>query len=266
MNTLENKESSDHVTNYARQVIQMGLMLMNLNDTEREGDGECIIINWKVLLLYFRARKRGQKYAYEAMRFLSHVKALFSEKMAHRATHGRVLNHLGGTGRNVANDLKQEHYVKKNKKLITKLGAQKTLKAVSRVTGASNGIEDININLEHQAQIHRPSSKHTVASAEEDEKEMVKILRGLKPFHSVPNRKHPHFPSISESPMDELDVMLLKTWLTRHRNHLAVNRNAEYEAEETNEDDNGMESDDEESNPEEDIALREDSSDSSANE
>ena len=61
--------------------------------------------------------------------------------------------------------------------------------------------------------------------------------------------------------------MLLKAWLTRHRNRLAVNSNAEYdEPEETNEDDNGMDSDDEESNPWEDSAQREDSSDSSANE
>lgn len=103
---LEDKEASDHVTNYARQVIQMGLMLMNLNDTEREGDGARSVLNWKILLLYFRSRKRGQKYAFEAMRFLSNVKALYSAKMAHRAIHGRFVNQLGGDGRNVANDLK----------------------------------------------------------------------------------------------------------------------------------------------------------------
>ena len=31
--SIESKESSDCVNNYARQVIEMGLMLMNLNDT-----------------------------------------------------------------------------------------------------------------------------------------------------------------------------------------------------------------------------------------
>lgn len=56
----------------------MGLMLMNLNDTEREGDGARSVLNWKILLLYFRSRKREQKYAFEAMRFLSNVKALYS--------------------------------------------------------------------------------------------------------------------------------------------------------------------------------------------
>lgn len=235
---------------------------MNLNDTEREGDGARSVLNWKILLLYFRSRKRGQKYAFEAMRFLSNVKALYSAKMAHRAIHGRFVNQLGGDGRNVANDLKQEHHVKKNKKFITKTGAQKTLKAVTRATGASNGVDDINTNLEEQTKIHRPSSKHTIASAEEDEKQMVKILRGLKPFVLIPNRKHTHFPHISESPMDELDVMLFKTWLTKHRNQLASNRNAEYQAE----DEDGVESDDDETSADGNILDGEESSDSSEDE
>ena len=80
--------------------------------------------------------------------------------------------------------------MKKNKKLINALGAQKTLTAVNRATGASHGIDDIVSNLEKETNIHRQSSKHTVASAEEDERTMIKVLTELKPFKSVPNRKH----------------------------------------------------------------------------
>ena len=68
----------------------MGLMLMNLNDTEIEGDGRRMVINWKVLLLYFRSRKRGQKYAYEAILFLSHVMALYIEKMKKKSLCERI--------------------------------------------------------------------------------------------------------------------------------------------------------------------------------
>ena len=226
----------------------MGLFLMQLNDTEREGDGSRIIMNWKMLLLYFRSRKKGQKYAFESMRFISLIKALYTEKMAHRAIHGRVVNYLGGDGKNVANDLKQEHFVKKNKKLINALGAQKTLTAVNRATGASHGIDDIVSNLEKQTNIHRQSSKHTVASAEEDERTMIKVLRELKPFKSVPNRKHSNFPNISKSPFDELDVMLLKTWLKKHKTSLAKNRISAPEENgserEDDDDDSGSDEDD----------------------
>lgn len=57
---MKKESSDDHVNNYARQVIQMGLMLMNLNDTEKEGDGRRMVINWKILLLYFRSCKWGR--------------------------------------------------------------------------------------------------------------------------------------------------------------------------------------------------------------
>ena len=47
---------------------------------------------------------------------VTHIKALYTDKMAHHAIHGRAVNYLQGVGKNVANDLKQEYFVKKNKK------------------------------------------------------------------------------------------------------------------------------------------------------
>ena len=70
--------NDDGVMNYALQCIQLGMMLVQLNDTEKEGDGDRCITNWKLLMLYFRSRKHGMKYAFEAMRLLTCVKALFT--------------------------------------------------------------------------------------------------------------------------------------------------------------------------------------------
>ena len=65
------------------QVMQLGVFLMQLNDTEAEGDGQRSIRNGKLLMVYFRARPRGMKYAFQAMHFLTFTKALYSECMAH---------------------------------------------------------------------------------------------------------------------------------------------------------------------------------------
>lgn len=81
---------------------------MQLNDTEAEGDQECSIINWKMLMLYYRCRSRGMKYTYEAMRFTTCARALYTEKMSHRIIHGQFVNPKGGKGKNYANDLKME--------------------------------------------------------------------------------------------------------------------------------------------------------------
>jgi hypothetical protein len=71
----------DGAMNYALQVIQIGVFLVQLNDTEKEGDGERCIMNWKLLMMYFRSRKRGMKYVFEAMRLITCTKALLTEQL-----------------------------------------------------------------------------------------------------------------------------------------------------------------------------------------
>ena len=98
--------------NYALQCIQLGIMLMQLNDTDKEGDGERCLMKWKILMLCFR-----MKYAFEAMRLLTCTKALFTEQMAHLIIHGQFINSKGGAGKNCSNDLKMETMVKDHKRL-----------------------------------------------------------------------------------------------------------------------------------------------------
>ena len=58
--------TEDRRMNYRLQILQLGLLLMQLNDTEGEGDGERSLQNWKLLMLVFRSRSRGMKYAFGA--------------------------------------------------------------------------------------------------------------------------------------------------------------------------------------------------------
>ena len=53
---------------------------MQLSDTEHVVDGDHSLINCKLLILYFRCWPRHMKYAYEAMRFITCVKASYSDK------------------------------------------------------------------------------------------------------------------------------------------------------------------------------------------
>jgi hypothetical protein len=72
--TTENEpkeEPPDRLMNYALQCVQLGVFLMQLNDTEKEGDGERCLRNWKMLMFYFHAGPRGMKYAFEAMRLIT---------------------------------------------------------------------------------------------------------------------------------------------------------------------------------------------------
>ncbi len=210
----------DRPFNYGLQVIQLGMLLMQLNDTEREGDGDRSLINWKLLMLYFRSRSRGMKYAYEAMRFITCVKALYTKKTAHRVLYGQFVNPKGGEGNNYANDLKMEHCIQDNKVSIRGMRANKTLKAVQRCSGSSYGQKQFCIQFDGQCNIPPESTHHTHACTTEDVKAMHAILQQVKPFKFQAGRTLNSFPHISKSPLDKLDVALLHTWLTNHRRKL----------------------------------------------
>lgn len=217
----QDTEKEDRVLNYGLQGIQLGTLLMQLHDTEKEGDGERNVRNAKLLMLYFRSRPRGMKYAFEMMRFLTCVKALYTEKVAHKIIHGQFVNWRGGEGKNVADDLKQEHFVKDDKTVLKGLVANKTLKAVERGTKSSCGLKNISTNFDKQCNIAPDYTLHTSLSKEDDEKEMIDLVHIRRPFVFTAGRKHISFPTLTKSPLDQLDIVKLHAWLTRHKKKLA---------------------------------------------
>ena len=198
--------SEDRVLNYGLQVIQLGVFLMQMDDTEREGDGERMMRNWKLLMLFNRSRKRGKKCAFEAMRIITNCRALYTSQMAHRII-----------------ELKQEHIVKDHKVTLHDLRENKTLKAVTRSTSTSYSQQLIGNRIDEQSNISKDSTAHTYEDRKEDVKDVVESLRKLKPFKFTPDRSHNAFPNISKSPLDQLDPILLDQWLTKHKRKLAAN-------------------------------------------
>lgn len=210
----------DGVMNYSLQVLQLGFLLMQLNDTEKEGDGKRSLLNWKILMLYFRCRARGMKYAFEAMRFITMTKALYTARMAHRVVNGQFVNHKGGAGNNYANDLKMEHIVKNNKVVLKGLCANKTLKAVQRSSSAAYGVHQIVDNFDKQSDIAADSTAHTYTDKRNDEMEMIEIIHKIKPFTFKTGREYKSFSGITKSPLEKLNIVLLNQWLTDHKKRL----------------------------------------------
>ena len=169
ISSISPHEKEDRVLNYGLQVLQMGVFLMQLNDTELEGDGEQSIINWKMLMLYYRCRSRGMKYAFEAMRFITCVRALYTEKMSHRVIHGQFVNPKGGMGKKYPNDLKMEHIIGDNKVVLGELRANKTLTAVQKCSQGAYGVKtEFCHQYDSQCNIKPELSKHTHACTTED--------------------------------------------------------------------------------------------------
>ena len=194
ISNLSSGNQVDQVLSYSLQVIQLGMMLMQLNDTEDVGDGERSLINWKMLMLYFRCRPRGMKYAYEAMRFITCVKAIYPEKTAHKILYGQFVNPGAGEGNNYANDLKMEHCIPDNKVSVRGMRANKTLEAAQRCSGSSYAKKQFCIQFDEQSKLPTESTSNTHACTTEDVKAMMDILQQIKPFKFNAGRLLKSFP------------------------------------------------------------------------
>ena len=86
--------------------------------------------------------------------------------------------------------LKKSTSSSSTKKLLKGLGAQKTFKAVERATRTACGLKKIAENFDDKTGVHPPSTAHdhSYQNAEKDQKDMISIVGGLKPFQEIPGR------------------------------------------------------------------------------
>ena len=71
--------------------------------------------------------------------------------------------------------------------------------------------------------MHPDSTRHTHQCTQEVVEEMINILHERKPFQYKEARTLKSFPDISRSPLDQLDVIALHAWLSKHKRRLAAN-------------------------------------------
>ena len=212
----------DKVQNYGLSLIELFVILMQLNDTIHEGDGERNVINWKYLLCLFKANNNLSKYAIEGMYFLTLVKCLLTHQVSQRVIWGRETNKKGKIGANMPNDLEMEHDIKDTKTLITSMGANKTDNSVLRGSMSVTGVSESLSAYDESSNVKPQSTAHTKKSSARDEGIMVADLRLLKPFNCSPlHEPHASFPDIAKSIREKLNMNDLFQWLEKHKRRLA---------------------------------------------
>ena len=83
------------------------------------------------------------------------------------------------------------------------------------------GVSD---NFDRQCQIAPEYTLHTSLSKQDDEREMIELVHSRRLFVFTSGRKHNSFPTIPKSALDQLDIVKLHAWLTRHKRKLAAFR------------------------------------------
>ena len=149
--------NTDHVFEYARELISLGLLYMSYNDAIKEGDGERVMICWKYMLLIFKATGR-RNYSIEAFHTLSNYR-LLPPRQAHQLVWSQfiIVHGNGIPGHNIPSDLHMEHLNRLCKECIHHLGANKTEKAIIRVSKCMGPIFTIISNFDKEHGCHHTS-------------------------------------------------------------------------------------------------------------
>ena len=99
---------TDHVQEYAKDVLSMGLLYLEFQDAIREGDGQRVLVVWNFLFPIFRATGHTN-YTLEAFTLLVQYYYLFPPRYAEQLLTARFVNSKGGAGNNIPADLHMEH-------------------------------------------------------------------------------------------------------------------------------------------------------------
>ena len=97
-------KNHDHILEYAKETLTMGLVFLEFKDGVRYGDGDRVLRCWKFLFLFFRASGHTN-YALEALTLLSHYYYLLPPRYAEQMKWNRFINTQGKCGSNISADL-----------------------------------------------------------------------------------------------------------------------------------------------------------------
>lgn len=107
----EESGKEDHIFNYHQAKIIFGLILTDFNDAVKEGDGECLMHLYKIVLPIYKVYG-CTKYSFTVLLLLVKVAALLPESLAFRLVWNRFFNIMGKLGHNISLDHRIVMFIK----------------------------------------------------------------------------------------------------------------------------------------------------------
>jgi len=150
-----------------------------MNDAIREGDGERLLVCYKLALLYFKSTGHS-KYVFSLIKMFYRIK--FCRNDAFRLIWGRFVNIHGFLGRNIPNDLHLEHLNGYLKELLRSIRGNLNEKNATRVARALNDVKKLTEEL-HKAGVFKEidcRSYHSFSDFNENIFREMDIYKWLK--------------------------------------------------------------------------------------
>ena len=214
------KAAPDGIFNYASAVLNDGLLLFELKDAIREGDGNRILRCWKMMFLYYRSAGHVN-YQKEAFQLLASIHATASPKIASQMKWGRVVNLRGGLGHNIPADLHMEHLNRTVKDYVANVGANVDESSIVQCGKSLNGIMNVCDAFDSVSGVSPMIQAHSGPNVATDEKKIIKELtESSSVFDYIPGRVHKTFPSIQPNVVPNMDKKALVNYIKEQQKAL----------------------------------------------
>ena len=189
----EEHQQLDTVNEYVKEVLSLGLLLLEFNDSVSEGDGNRILRCWRYFLPLFKASDRTN-YSVEAFTLLAQEKLLLSPRMVMQLKWSGTINIHGRPGKNIPADLHMEHLNRECKDAISGLGANITDHSIQCVGKCLGRVQSTLLQFDTVNNVKKESGHHTSHTTDID---MGKLLQQSSVFESKAGRTHRSFPKLS---------------------------------------------------------------------
>ena len=134
----ESKE--EHLYNYHRSKLVLGLTLTEFDDAIKEGDGKSLHDLYRFALLLFKAHHKT-KYTYVVLLYLVKIAGALSEKDTHNLMWNCLFNKQGLKGGNIPLDFRMEQMNKIVKTMWKTFGANLNEESAARIANTIKPVE-----------------------------------------------------------------------------------------------------------------------------
>ncbi len=180
----------DGVTTYARELLTLGLIWLKFYDAVKEGDGDRILLAWKILIPVFKSTHHVN-YLKEALNLVLLSKTQSQRKVG-QLLWSRCVNTNGHKGHNLPCDLHQEHLNRHLKGVLMSVGANISPEAIVLAGKSISTVDNICTSFESQTCTADKGVHNTLAFGKDMQK-IVTILKQKDVFEPKLARGHPTF-------------------------------------------------------------------------
>lgn len=212
-------KTAGRVSEYAREVVSLGLLYLDFKDAVREGDGERVLLDWKYLFLLFKASGR-KNYAIEAITLLTQYHITLPPNLAEQLKWSRFINVHGLPGHNISCDLHMEHINRLVKVSIEGLGANKSEKAITRVGRAVGVLASAIHTYDEELGVPVPSGEHSEKAKYKDIDTITMLLLESGVLDLSSEKKFESFSTLKTNLIRTLKENDLKQWMIEKFSHL----------------------------------------------